>query len=103
MRSYTIRSGIAEGEPREEEMAEMAAEKTFIGGYVVNKDGELQADIEIAIKGTGHLTRTDKDGKFVMGSIDEGEHTLIAWPPTGRPKQQKIVVPSPDGSYDMVI
>lgn len=78
---------------------------TFIGGRVTSKsaDGDPVAGIDVAIKGTGIAARTSFEGQFVLGSLESGDYTLIAWMPDGKTKEKKITVPAPDGNYDMVV
>ena len=78
---------------------------TFIGGTVVKQsvDGDPLPGIDVAIKGTGIAARTDFEGRFVLGSLPEGEYTLIAWLPDGKVKERKISVPAKDKNYDLIV
>jgi hypothetical protein len=77
----------------------------FIGGTVKKKSasGEPLAGIDVAVKGTGIVARTDFEGRFVLGSLPEGEFTLVAWLPDGKVKETKITVPSTGKNYDLIV
>lgn len=99
VRTFTLRTGQSDVPKDEEFMPETAAtEKSFIGGQVSQK-GKPKADIQVAIKGTGYLATSDENGRFRLGSLTHGKHTLVAWPATGKPKELKISVPADD--YDI--
>lgn len=81
---------------------ESRVDLNIIGGVVRSAThGAPLIGIEVAIKGTGHLTATDEDGRFVLGSLAPGEYTLVAWPSEGRPAQRTIRIPTEEGDYDI--
>jgi hypothetical protein len=45
------------------------------------------------------MATTDEYGRFTLGTLPLGQHTLIVWPPKGKPKQQEIIIPQE--SYDI--
>jgi len=81
------------------------ATMTFIGGTVRKKsgDGEPIPGIDVAVKGTGRVARTDFEGQFVLGSLPEGEYTLMAWMLDGKVKESEIEVPSNGKNYDVLV
>ena len=78
---------------------------TFIGGTVTRKSaqGDPISGIDIAVKGTGLIARTDYEGKFVLGSLTAGDYTLVAWLPDGKFEEKVISVPSQKGNYDIIV
>ncbi|PID86690.1 MAG: hypothetical protein CSA11_11280 [Chloroflexi bacterium] len=99
VRTLTLRSGISENPPSETLAPETAVHpKSYIGG-IVSKKGSPQANINIAIKGTGYFTTTDDNGRFRLGSLLHGDYTLVAWPEKGKPKETKVTIPGKD--YDI--
>jgi hypothetical protein len=78
---------------------------TTISGTIVDKSRpeEPRPGVQVAIKGTGHFSTTDAQGRFRLGSLLDGEYTLVAWPQAGPPLEKKIVVPAPDGDYDLAL
>jgi len=97
-----MRSGLSP-DPRQQALepgTSLAAERLYIGGYVLKKD-EPQPGIQVALKDTGFVDTTDKDGRFRLGGLLEGQYTLIAWPKTGKPKEIKVSVPATKGNYDI--
>lgn len=78
-------------------------ELVWIGGQAhrENKPDEPLVGLEIAVKGTGTLARSDQDGRFSLGGLTPGDYTLVAWPADGVPKEFEIQVPAPQGHYDI--
>jgi hypothetical protein len=75
-----------------------------IGGTVRTKTGDGPLDgIEVAIKGTGHFSTTDSQGRYSLGSVPPGEYTLVVWKPDGKIVQKKVTIPNQDGNYDMEV
>ena len=68
-----------------------------------SKSHAAQAGIDVAIKGTGYVTKTDHDGRYSLGSIPPGEITLVVWTSEGKPKQRQVAVPAKAGDYDMEV
>jgi hypothetical protein len=102
IRTFNMRSGLSP-DPRQQALepgTSLAAERLYIGGYVLKKD-EPQPGIQVALKDTGFVDTTDKDGRFRLGGLLEGQYTLIAWPKTGKPKEIKVSVPATKGNYDI--
>jgi hypothetical protein len=77
------------------------------------QDGRPVAGVKVAVKGTGLVATTDKDGIFVLGGLPAGKYTLVASPPKAKQKEKVILVPDAggiaptdpekEGQYDMVI
>jgi hypothetical protein len=81
-------------------------EMSFIGGTVwETKDRKTPlADIQVAVKGTGLVSTSNEQGRFVLGSVPDGDYTLVAWPYTDRsvaPVEKKISIPANPGEYDI--
>lgn len=70
----------------------------FLGGTVRSKTGEPQAGISVALKGTGFLTQSGPDGRFVLHGFPPGDYTLVAWPAEGKPKEKKVRTPVEKGA-----
>ena len=106
VRSFTLHTGQARNLPRyrvldpEETRSRMA----FIGGTVRTGNGEPQAGISVALKGTGYLAESAADGRFRLGGFPPGDYTLVAFPEKGRPKEKKIRVPHGEGEdFDLEV
>ncbi|MFO7540346.1 MAG: Pvc16 family protein [Chloroflexota bacterium] len=100
--TFTLRAGLSP-DPRRQSLdpdAGLASEKIYIGGYVLQK-GSPQPDIQVAIKGTGFVDTTDRDGRFRLGGLYPGEFTLIAWPEKGKPQERTITLPLKEGDYNI--
>ncbi len=107
VRTLILRAGPTETLPAQQKLVpeEARFEMSFIGGTVRNKgkDNAPVQGIQVAIKGTGYMDTTDEEGHFTLGSLQPGEYTLVAWPPEGKPREKKIVIPNKDGDYDLDI
>jgi len=80
-------------------------EIVFIGGTVRDKaKGAPQAGIQVALKGTGYIGKTDEQGNFIFRGLQPGDYTLVAWLPESKPgehprfTEKKIAVPMRGGS-----
>lgn len=101
VRTLTLRSGLSEDPPSESLVPETAVlQKSYIGGYVTKK-GTPQANIAVAIKGTGYFTTTDDNGRFRLGSVLNGDYTLVAWPDKGTPNELKVTIPGENYNIKM--
>ena len=102
VRTFTLRTGVAPDPRRQHLEAEtdLASEKHYFGGYVLKK-GEPQSGIQVAVKGTGLVATTDKDGRFRLSSLSEGQYTLMAWPEKGKPTERDITLPLEAGDYNI--
>jgi hypothetical protein len=106
VRNRTLRTGQAIKSPRLNELVEETiAEMDLVAGRITQADGEGTPlkGIEVAIKGTGFITKTDPEGRFVLGSLPPGKYTLVAWPPKGRPQEKKVRIPEKEANYDIEI
>jgi hypothetical protein len=105
VRTLTFRTGQADQLPRRRVLnpEALSSEMIHIGGTVRSKeDGrQPQSGLDVAIKGTGFVDRTDADGRFTLGGLPAGEYTLVVWPEKGKPKEKKITVPAADGDFDI--
>ncbi|MEM8863225.1 MAG: Pvc16 family protein, partial [Chloroflexota bacterium] len=102
VQQFEIRAGQARLPERRGIVENGIAFSTFyVGGMVHTKDGEPQQDIQIAIKGSGWMAKTNRYGRYTLGGLPAGEHTLIVWPASGKgkPQERKITLtsPSPNG------
>lgn len=106
VRILTLRTGQAALLPRKRVTTEetLREQVLYIGGTVRTKSKEPAAGLQVAIKGTGLVSTTDKEGKFTLGVVQPGEYTLVAWPEEGKPKEKQITVPpKKDGNYDLEV
>lgn len=107
VRTFTMRSGQAGELPVWERLiaGEPPDVMILLGGTVWRKQagGEGLDGLEVAVKGTGIRTRTDPQGRFVLGYLPPGEYTLVAWAGDGKPLEKKINLPAKDGSYDLIV
>ena len=102
VRSFNFNAGIAPN-PKDGylEASTKGVESWYIGGQVL-KANEPQQKIQVAVKGTGFFDTTDENGRFRLGAIQKGTHTLIAWPDKGNPKEVKITIPRGENeTYDI--
>jgi hypothetical protein len=101
--TLVFRRGQSSTLPRRESLGELEKDMVTIGG-VLRSSAPGNAPIKglnVAIKGTGRFDKTDKLGRFTLGSLPPGEYTLIAWTGDGQPVEKKITVPAGDGNYDL--
>jgi hypothetical protein len=71
---------------------------------MVRRKGERLAGVagtRIEVVGTAHRVETGEDGRFNFDNLPAGEYKLRIQPPGGKPREQKVVVPSPD--YDIEV
>jgi hypothetical protein len=79
-----------------------------IGGRVIDADGKVIAGAEVSLVGTGLSTRTDADGRYVIGPVAAGAYTLRAQS-RSRIQTVTLTIPlpypgaegSPPGDYDL--
>jgi hypothetical protein len=106
VRTFTMRSGQAAELPVFQRLpaGQPPNVMLLLGGTVWRKQagGEALAGIEVAVKGTGYFTKTDPQGRFVLGYLPPGEYTLVAWIGDGKPLEKKIALPAKDGDYDLI-
>jgi hypothetical protein len=99
--SVTLRSGQAVDLPSETHLqAGTMQERVDLGG-TVRAGGKPQGGIAVAIKGTGLFATSDPLGRFHLGSLPPGEYTLVAWPASGKPKEQPVRLPGAGKDYDI--
>lgn len=108
VRNYRVSVGQADALPVQQvhKANTVATELNYIVGYVHEKADESKPckGISVAIKGTGLVATTNKDGLFKLGDVPIGEHTLMAWPDKGKPVERKIIVPAEEGeNYDITL
>lgn len=106
VRTRTLLTGQAPQLPQRTQLSDPSrTEAELIGGKITEskRDGSPLSGIEVAIKGTGLFTRTDPEGRYILGSLPPGEYILVAWPAKGKPKEKKISIPEKEGNYDMEI
>lgn len=108
VRTLIFRSGQRSDQPRKPDLqANTQSEFVDIGGTVFRdkKAGKPFAGIDIAIKGTGLFTKTDSQGRFILGSLPPGDYTLVAWSAEGKPHQKNIHISAQgnqeDHDYDL--
>ncbi len=106
VQAFTLNTGQAHNLPR---LTEINPEDTrnqiaFIGGTIRTKGGNPQGGLTVALKGTGYTAETGSDGQYRLGGLVPGDYTLIVWPPQGKPKEKKIIVPhSKKGEFDLEV
>jgi hypothetical protein len=107
VKTLTLRTGEAFKLPQERFYRQDVEpdEIVFIGGTVRDKaKGVPQAGIDVALKGTGYIGKTDDQGNFIFRGLQPGDYTLVAWFPEGKPgepprfTEKKIAVPRQGGS-----
>lgn len=106
VRTRTFRLGQAQGLPFEPALRhdEDRVDLVVFGGVIRSKEDQAPlAGIDVALKGTGYVTTTDAEGRYVLGSLTPGDYTLVVWPPEGRPKEQRLTIPAETVAYDMEV
>ena len=81
-----------------------ADEGHVIAGTVYDDETlEPLPDVEVALRGTGYVAKTNIDGQFRLGGMRAGAYELVAWKKIGRPVQRQISIPSDDveDGYDI--
>jgi hypothetical protein len=105
VRTLILRAGKSSSLPVYKEFDDEKADYEFIyiGGTIRSKTKEKEpiSGLSVAIKVTGLFDTTDDLGRFTLGGLAEGDHTLVVWPPKGKPKEKKISIPADDGDYDV--
>jgi hypothetical protein len=106
VRTLFLRSGQANTLPSQPKLVEgTQSQMVDIGGTVRqgNGDGAPLPGIEVAVKGTGLFATTDRDGRFVLGSLPPGKYTLVAWPQKGKPREKPVTLSSgpPGEDFDI--
>lgn len=81
---------------------------TAIGGLVLDalQNNAPVADVEVQIKETGFLTRTDAQGRFRFTGVWSGAEgiVLVVNPNSERPTEKRVSVPTTGGEhYDVII
>jgi hypothetical protein len=74
-----------------------------VGGIVHRKGDRLAAvaGTRIEVVGTAHQAVTGSDGRFNFENVPAGEYKWRVETPGSKPREQKVVVPSPD--YDIQV
>ncbi|KAA3660396.1 MAG: DUF4255 domain-containing protein [Chloroflexi bacterium] len=101
VRTYTLDTGQAESLPDLHRLEEGTAVTNATIGGIITKSKEAQSGLQVTIKATGQSTVTDKNGRFILGALPYGSHTLVVWSSDGKPKEKEITVP--DDNYDVEI
>lgn len=96
--SYAMTAGIVENLPGPRINGETAVTTYHIAGTITTKDSP-QPDITVAIKNTGFISTTNKEGQYILSNLPEGNHTLVAWSTKGKPVEKPITIPGTD--YDI--
>ncbi len=103
VRTVYLQTGQAAGLPYRTGLVEgTQTDMTWVGGKVRDQKQPHTGleGIEVAIKGSGLVARTDKNGCFILGSLTAGEYILIIWPPSGKPIEKRITVPTKGEAID---
>lgn len=90
--SYAMKTGETEDPRRVRIDPETAVTLYNIAG-TVTENNNPQANITVALKNSGFVATTDQDGRYILGSLQEGEYTLVAWPKEGTPIEKTISIP----------
>jgi hypothetical protein len=109
--SVAVPSDPATGQPMETPQLQRITSGdtiTAIGGIVVDalQNNAPVAGVEVQIKETGLITRTDANGRFRFASIwfDDAGLVLVVNPNSERPTEKRVAVPPGSGEhYDVVI
>lgn len=105
VRTLILRAGKSSSLPvyKEFDDEKVDYEFIYIGGTIrtKTKDKDPIPGLSVAIKGTGLFDTTDDLGRYTLGGLAEGDHTLVVWPPKGKPREKKISIPADDGDYDV--
>jgi len=101
VRTLFFRYGQTNTLPGSQKLVEgTQGEMVYFSGMVrdATKEGAPLPGIEVAIKGTGLFTRTDAQGRYVLGGLLPGNYTLVAWPSEGKPREKKISLTTREGA-----
>lgn len=99
VRTFTLRTGQSHVPAEEKLFPESAVNESFFIGGTVTKRGKPQANISVALKGTGYFATSDENGRFQFTGLSQDTYTLVAWPDKGKPKETKFALPGKD--YDI--
>lgn len=107
VKTLTLRTGEALELPNKWKLRPDAepGELVFIGGTVrdAKRANVPLAGVQVAVKGTRLIDITDAEGRFTLGGLKQGEYTLVALPPEGKPREKKIIVPAHGDDYELEI
>lgn len=107
VRTLTFRAGQAYAPERDQTLLEVGEgiALVYFGGTVreKSKDQKPLEGIQVAVKGTGFFTTTDQNGRYRLGGLPPGEHTLVIWPRTGQPVEKTVMLPAGKGDYDVLV
>lgn len=101
VRTFTLNSGQADHLPDQRHLKEKTAVTNATIGGIITKSQKPQSDLQITVKESGQSTITDNDGRFILGALPYGNHTIVVWSPEGKPKEKEITVPG--DNYDIEI
>ncbi|MGB1251123.1 MAG: Pvc16 family protein [Candidatus Promineifilaceae bacterium] len=105
--SVSLTTGEARIENRDARTLKEGTTRTTysIGGtvYLDKSKTETVSNIEVAIKGTGHFTQTNLDGRFQFSTLGDGKLTLVAWRPNGTVVQKEVSIPGDEEDYNLFI
>lgn len=101
--TVTMRTGQAKAPTSKQLLVAGTVEErnTVYTGGTAHHNDKPQANIEVALKGTNYISRTDSQGHYAFGNVPPGQYTLIIWPQKGKPIQKEIVVPSDDYNIEL--
>jgi hypothetical protein len=106
VKTRTLRLGQARELPGRRVLApdENRQALVVIGGTIRAKGNqEPQPGVTVALKGTGYLTTTDQEGRYVLGSVTPGDYTLVAWVGEEKPIEEEITIPSQSKEHDLEV
>jgi hypothetical protein len=105
VRTFSFRVGQAYTPEREQSLQEggEGANLVYFGGTIRAKEDSQEplAGIQVAVKGTGFFTTSDKEGHYRLGGLLPGDYTLVIWPATGNPIEKQVILPAGEGDYDV--
>ncbi len=102
--TFTMRSGQSLTLPVLQKLADKTPrEVTDIGGVIRDSKhkGQPISGVNISVDGWALSATSDQEGRFVLASLPPGDYTLLINPPEGKTSQKKMIIPSPDGNYDV--
>jgi hypothetical protein len=92
-----LRPGPATGLPNAPRLVsdDPDQDNIFIGGTVRHKaTGESLKKVKVEIKGLGLFSETDERGRFKLGPVTYGAHTLVASPTAETAPESSTTIPS---------
>ncbi len=101
VRTFTMNTGQADLLPTEHHLQDKTAVTNATIGGIITESQEPQSGLQVTVKESGQSTISDDNGRFILGALPYGNHTIVVWSSDGKSTQKEITVPGEN--YDIEI